>query len=41
MKPELNQADGLHPNARGIAILVGRIGPVVAGLIGRHGAGAS
>ncbi len=41
MKPELNQADGLHPNARGVAVLVDRIGPVVAGLLGRHQGGAS
>jgi acyl-CoA thioesterase-1 len=40
MKPELNQADGLHPNARGVAVLVDRIGPVVAGVLGR-GAGGS
>jgi acyl-CoA thioesterase-1 len=34
MKPELNQADGLHPNERGVAVLVEQIAPVVAGLIG-------
>jgi acyl-CoA thioesterase-1 len=34
MKPELNQPDGLHPNERGVAILVDRIAPLVAGLIG-------
>jgi acyl-CoA thioesterase I len=34
MKPELNQADGLHPNERGVAVLVDKIAPVVAGLIG-------
>ena len=33
MDPELNQADGLHPNERGVAVLVTRIAPVVAGLI--------
>jgi acyl-CoA thioesterase-1 len=33
MKPELNQPDGLHPNERGVAVLVDRIAPVVAGLI--------
>jgi acyl-CoA thioesterase I len=39
MKPDLNQPDGLHPNARGVAVLVGHIGPVVAGLLaGRSGA---
>ncbi len=34
MKPELNQPDGLHPNERGIAVLVDRIAPVVARLLG-------
>jgi acyl-CoA thioesterase-1 len=34
MDPELNQADGLHPNERGVAVLVTRIAPMVAGLIG-------
>jgi acyl-CoA thioesterase-1 len=34
MKPELNQPDGLHPNERGVAVLVDKIAPVVAGLIG-------
>lgn len=34
MKPELNQPDGLHPNDRGVAILVDKIAPMVAGLIG-------
>jgi acyl-CoA thioesterase I len=33
MKPELNQPDGLHPNERGVAVLVEKIAPVVAGLI--------
>jgi acyl-CoA thioesterase-1 len=33
MKPELNQPDGLHPNERGVAVLVDRIAPVVAGII--------
>ena len=37
MKPELNQPDGLHPNERGVAVLVDRIAPVVARLV----AGAS
>jgi acyl-CoA thioesterase I len=41
MKPELNQADGLHPNARGVVVLVDRIGPVVAGLLGRRAGGPS
>jgi len=34
MDPLLNQPDGLHPNQRGVAILVDRIAPIVAGLIG-------
>jgi acyl-CoA thioesterase-1 len=34
MKPELNQPDGLHPNERGIAVLVDRLAPVVASLVG-------
>jgi len=33
MKPELNQPDGLHPNERGVAVLVDRIAPVVARLL--------
>jgi acyl-CoA thioesterase-1 len=33
MNPELNQPDGLHPNERGVAVLVDRIAPVVAGLV--------
>jgi acyl-CoA thioesterase-1 len=33
MKPELNQPDGLHPNERGVAILVDRLAPVVARLV--------
>jgi acyl-CoA thioesterase I len=34
MDPKLNQPDGLHPNERGVAVLVDRIAPVVARLIG-------
>ena len=33
MRPELNQADGLHPNAAGVALLVERILPSVVRLI--------
>jgi acyl-CoA thioesterase I len=33
MKPELNQPDGIHPNERGVAVLVDRIAPVVARLV--------
>jgi acyl-CoA thioesterase I len=36
MKPELNQSDGLHPNERGVTVLVDKIAPVVAGLIGNQ-----
>jgi acyl-CoA thioesterase-1 len=35
MKPELNQPDGIHPNEHGVAVLVDRIAPLVAGLIER------
>jgi acyl-CoA thioesterase-1 len=41
MKPDLNQPDGLHPNARGVGILVERIGPVVEGLLAPMKGGAS
>jgi acyl-CoA thioesterase-1 len=33
MDPALNQADGLHPNERGVAIMVDRIAPLVAKMI--------
>src|SRR5215470_1912035 len=33
MKPEFNQPDGLHPNERGVAVLVDRLAPVVARLV--------
>lgn len=36
MDPALNQPDGLHPNARGVAALVNRIAPYVARLIGER-----
>ncbi len=32
-RPELNQGDGLHPNARGVAVIVERIGPYVKRLV--------
>lgn len=41
MKPDLNQPDGLHPNERGVAVLVDRIGPVVARLVTGPRGGAS
>jgi len=34
MDPKLNQPDGLHPNERGVAVLVERIAPYVVRLIG-------
>jgi acyl-CoA thioesterase-1 len=33
MNPSLNQPDGLHPNERGVAIMVDRIAPLVAKMI--------
>jgi acyl-CoA thioesterase I len=36
MIPEFNQADGIHPNARGVDALVDHITPVVAGLLGER-----
>ena len=32
--PTLNQADGIHPNVRGVDIIVARIGPQIKKLIG-------
>jgi acyl-CoA thioesterase-1 len=34
MNPALNQPDGLHPNQRGVAIMVDHIEPLVAKMIG-------
>jgi acyl-CoA thioesterase I len=34
MDPALNQPDGLHPNERGVAVLVDHIAPLVAKMIG-------
>jgi len=34
MKPELNQPDGIHPNERGVTVLVDRIAPMVARVLG-------
>ena len=34
MKPEFNQPDGLHPNKQGVTVLVDRIAPLVASLLG-------
>lgn len=36
-RPELNQADGMHPNAEGAALVAKRLAPVVADLL-REGA---
>ena len=34
LDPKLNQPDGLHPNERGVAVIVEHIAPYVARLIG-------
>ncbi len=41
MDPNLNQPDGLHPNERGVAVLVDRIAPLVAQMIGKPAGGKS
>jgi len=33
LRPELNQPDGLHPNARGVAVIVRRLLPQVQTLL--------
>jgi acyl-CoA thioesterase-1 len=33
MQPELNQPDGMHPNARGVEILAERIAPYIKRLV--------
>ncbi len=38
-EPALNQPDGIHPNARGVAVMVERILPHVEALIARAGRG--
>jgi acyl-CoA thioesterase-1 len=35
LNPELNQADGMHPNPAGVKIIVARILPLVKTLVGR------
>ena len=40
LDPTLNQPDGLHPNARGVEVIVNRIGPYVLRLIGAATAGS-
>jgi len=39
LDPALNQPDGLHPNARGVQVIVDRVGPYVLQLIGAATAG--
>ena len=34
MDPQFNQPDGLHPNERGVAVMVDNIAPYIARLIG-------
>jgi acyl-CoA thioesterase-1 len=34
MEPNFNQADGIHPNERGVAIMVDGVAPMLAALIG-------
>ncbi len=36
-RPGLNQADGIHPNATGVGVIVGRILPAVRRLVARAG----
>jgi acyl-CoA thioesterase-1 len=38
MDPNLNQEDGIHPNTRGVEIIVGRVAPYVRRLIDGKGA---
>jgi acyl-CoA thioesterase I len=35
----LNQPDGMHPNTRGVDVIVGRVGPYVLRLLGSEAAG--
>lgn len=39
LDPALNQEDGLHPNARGVEVIVDRVGPYVLRLLGAAAAG--
>jgi acyl-CoA thioesterase-1 len=34
--PKLKQADGLHPNARGVRVIAGRLAPLVAKVLARR-----
>jgi acyl-CoA thioesterase-1 len=38
LDPALNQGDGLHPNARGVDVIVDRLAPLVARLVADKGA---
>jgi acyl-CoA thioesterase-1 len=38
MDPSLNQADGLHPNARGVNVIVERVAPYIARALAAKGA---
>ena len=35
LDPALNQGDGIHPNARGVAVMVDRMAPYVVRLLQR------
>ncbi|HLJ20911.1 MAG TPA: arylesterase [Stellaceae bacterium] len=39
LDPALNQEDGLHPNERGVDVIVDRVGPYVLRLLGAAGTG--
>ncbi len=39
LDPALNQPDGIHPNARGVEAIVGRVGPYVLRLLSAAAAG--
>jgi acyl-CoA thioesterase I len=39
LQPALNQPDGMHPNARGVEVIVERVGPYVMRLLGATAAG--
>jgi len=41
MNPQLNQPDGLHPNERGVAVMVDHIAPLVAPLVSQLDGGRS
>jgi acyl-CoA thioesterase-1 len=41
MDPSMNQADGLHPNEKGVAVMVDHIAPMVARLLSKGEGGGS